>query len=322
MDPTLILSNLLNPPVLFFFLGMLACFAGSDLEIPQPIPKFLSIYLLLAIGFKGGVELNKSGLTFQVVSVLGAATVMSLLVPLWTFFATRKRLGVPNAAAVAATYGSVSAVTFIAASAFLSQLAIPSGGYMVAAMALMESPAIIIGVALARKLGKQDGSPVSWSHLLRDALANGSVVVLCGSLVIGAITGEQGSKALGPFTSDIFRGMLCIFLLDMGIISARRLGSIKQFGWFPPVFAMFVPLINAAAALVIAHFLGMSKGDALLFTVLCASASYIAVPAAVRLAIPDANPGLYVTMALAITFPFNVVVGLPIYMTLINRFWN
>lgn len=322
MDLSLILSNLLNPPVLFFFLGMIAYFVGSDLDIPQPIPKALSLYLLLAIGFKGGVELNKSGLTMEVVTVLGAAMVMAMLVPLWTFFVLRRRLDVANAAAVAATYGSVSAVTFIAASAFLAQLNLPSGGYMVAAMALMESPAIIIGVALSRKLGNQQGTDVSWGHLLRDAFANGSVLVLCGALVIGAITGEQGGKALGPFTGDIFRGMLCIFLLDMGILSARRIGGIRQFGWFPPVFAMIAPLVNAAAAIGVAHLLGMGKGDALLFTVLCASASYIAVPAAMRLAIPEANPGLYVTMALAITFPFNVVIGLPLYMTVINRFWT
>ncbi len=322
MDLTLIASNLLNPPVLFFFLGMIACFVGSDLEIPQPIPKFLSLYLLLSIGFKGGVELHKSGLTAEVAIALGAAILMAIVVPLWTFLILRKRLDINNAAAVAATYGSVSAVTFIAAGSFLSQLGIPSGGHMVAAMALMESPAIIIGVALARKLGSPGGTPVSWSHLLRDAFANGSVFILCGALVIGAVTGEKGGKALAPFTSDIFRGMLCLFLLDMGILSARRIRGIRQFGWFPVVFALAVPLVNAIAALALARFIGLGPGDALLFTVLCASASYIAVPAAMRLAIPEANPGLYVTMALAISFPFNIIVGLPLYMAIINRIWS
>lgn len=322
MDTTLILSNLLNPPVLFFFLGMLAFLIGSDLEIPQPLPKFFSLYLLLSIGFKGGVELNKSGFSPQVLWTLGAAIMMAMIVPLWTFFVLRRKLDVANAAAAAATYGSVSAVTFIAGLSFLGQLGISSGGHMVAAMALMESPAIIVGIAFARMLGKSDGNGFSWKHLLRDAFANGSVLVLCGALCIGLLTGESGGKALAPFTSDIFRGMLCLFLLDMGIVSARRLGGIRQLGIFPVAFATSVPLVNAGLAIGLAHLLGIGRGDAFLFTVLCASASYIAVPAALRLALPEANPGVYVTMALAITFPFNIIIGMPIYLGVINRFWN
>jgi uncharacterized protein len=322
MDTALILSNLLNPPVLFFFLGIFAYLIGSDLEVPQPLPKFFSLYLLLAIGFKGGVELHKSGLSEQVAWTLVASIFMALLVPIWTFFILRRKLDVANAAAVAATYGSVSAVTFIAATSFLSQLGISSGGHMVAAMALMESPAIIVGIALVRRLGKPDPNGFSWSHLLRDAFANGSVLVLCGALVIGLLTGESGGKALAPFTSDIFRGMLCLFLLDMGIVSGRRLGSIRQLGLFPIAFATLVPLVNAGVAIAIAHGLGLGRGDALLFAVLCASASYIAVPAALRLAVPEANPGLYVSMSLAITFPFNIILGLPIYLSVINRFWS
>jgi len=322
MDTALILSNLLNPPVLFFFLGMLACFIGSDLEVPQPLPKFFSLYLLLSIGFKGGVELHKSGLSPQVAWTLGAAILMALAVPLWTFFVLRRKLDAANAAAVAATYGSISAVTFIAATSFLVQLGIASGGHMVAAMALMESPAIVVGIALARWMRKSDGSAFSWAHLIRDAFANGSVLVLCGALVIGLLTGESGGKALAPFTGDIFRGMLCLFLLDMGLVSARRLGGIRQLGLFPVAFATLVPLANAGLAIVIAHWLGIGRGDALLFTVLGASASYIAVPAALRLAVPEANPGLYVTMSLAVTFPFNIILGLPIYLSVINRFWN
>jgi hypothetical protein len=321
MDTALILSNLLNPPVLFFFLGIVAFFVGSDLEIPQPLPKFFSLYLLLAIGFKGGVELHKSGLSAQVAWTLAAAILMAVLVPAWTFLVLRRKLDVANAAAVAATYGSVSAVTFIAATSFLSQLGISSGGHMVAAMALMESPAIIVGIALARRLGKPDASGFSWSHLLRDAFANGSVLVLCGALVIGLLTGESGGKALAPFTSDIFRGMLCLFLLDMGLVSGRRLGGIRELGLFPIAFATLVPLVNAGAAIGIAHGLGLGRGDALLFAVLCASASYIAVPAALRLAVPEANPGLYVSMSLAITFPFNIIIGLPLYLSVINRTW-
>lgn len=322
MDPHLILSNLLNPPILFFFLGMIACFVGSDLEVPQPLPKFFSLYLLLSIGFKGGVELAHSGFTGQVAWTLGAAMAMAVAVPAWTFFVLWRKLDVFNAAAVAATYGSISAVTFIAATSFLGQLGLKFSGHMVAAMALMESPAVIVGIALARLMVKKDGLSFSWRHLWRDAFFNGSVLVLMGALVIGILTGESGGKALAPFTGDIFKGMLCLFLLDLGIVSARRLTGVRQLGVFPVAFAVLVPLVNAALALGIAHGLNLGRGDALLFCVLCASASYIAVPAAMRLAVPEANPGLYVTMALALTFPFNIILGLPLYLSVINHFWS
>ena len=326
MDFNLVLSNVLNPPILFFFLGMLAVFVGSDLEVPQPIPKFLSLYLLMAIGFKGGVELNHSGLTSYVAWSLGAAIFMATLVPFYTFFILRRKLDVSNAAAIAATYGSISAVTFIAATTFLSQLKIPFSGHMVAAMALMESPAIIVGVVLARKYGasgaSNNGTESSWKELGRDAFFNGSVFLLIGSLVIGMLTGEKGNAAIAPFTDTIFKGMLCLFLLDMGLISARRVGRLKQLGAFPIVFAVCIPLLNAAIALFLARLLGMSEGDAFLFCALCASASYIAVPAAMRLAVPEANPGIYVSLALALTFPFNIAIGLPFYMFLVKAFWE
>jgi len=322
MDAHLILSNLLNPPVLFFFLGVLACVVGSDLEIPQPLPKLFSLYLLLSIGFKGGVELSKSGFHAEVVWTLAAAIGMAMLVPAVTFFILRRKMDVSNAAAVAATYGSVSAVTFIAATSFLSLLNLKSSGHMVAAMALMESPAIVVGIALARFTATRKERGFDWSELLRDAFFNGSVLVLVGALVIGMMSGEAGGKALAPFTTDIFKGMLCLFLLDMGLVSARRLGAIKQLGAFPIGFAFAVPLGSAALAIMLARLIGLGCGDALLFTVLCASASYIAVPAAMRMALPDANPGLYVTMSLAITFPFNIIFGLPLYMGVINHIWR
>ena len=322
MDAHLILSNLLNPPVLFFFLGVLACVVGSDLEIPQPLPKLFSLYLLLSIGFKGGVELSKSGFHAEVVWTLAAAIGMAMLVPAVTFFILRRKMDVSNAAAVAATYGSVSAVTFIAATSFLSLLNLKSSGHMVAAMALMESPAIVVGIALARFTATRKERGFDWSELLRDAFFNGSVLVLVGALVIGVMSGEAGGKALAPFTTDIFKGMLCLFLLDMGLVSARRLGAIKQLGAFPIGFAFAVPLGSAALAIMLARLIGLGCGDALLFTVLCASASYIAVPAAMRMALPDANPGLYVTMSLAITFPFNIIFGLPLYMGVINHIWR
>jgi len=248
-----------------------------------------------------------------------------LLVPLYTFFILRRKLPLADAAAVAATYGSVSAVTFIAATSFLSELKVPFGGHMVAAMALMESPAIIVGVALFRlsyKPGDSQSEGLNWRHLLRDAFFNGSVLLLVGSLAIGLLTGEKGETALHPFTSDIFKGVLCLFLLDMGLVSARRISVLKTLGTFPIGFAVLVPLVNAGFGIVVARVLGLGEGDALLFCVLCGSASYIAVPAAMRLAIPEANPGLYVTMALALTFPFNIIVGLPLYMIVINSLWR
>ena len=322
MDAHLILSNLLNPPVLFFFLGVLACVVGSDLEIPQPLPKFFSLYLLLSIGFKGGVELAKSGFHSEVACTLAAAVGMAMLLPAITFFILRRKMDVSNAAAVAATYGSISAVTFIAATSFLSLLNLKFSGYMVAAMALMESPAIVVGIALARLTATRKERGFDWSELLRDAFFNGSVLVLVGAIVIGMMTGEAGGKALAPFTTDIFKGMLCLFLLDMGLVSARRLGAIKQLGAFPIGFALAVPLASAALAILLARLIGLGCGDALLFTTLCASASYIAVPAAMRMALPEANPGLYVTMSLAITFPFNIILGLPLYMGVINHIWR
>ena len=325
MHPDLILVNLLNPPVLFFFLGLIAVWLKSDLEVPQPLPKFFSLYLLLAIGFKGGVELRHGGLSVEALSALAAALSLSVLIPLLAWRVLRQRLDAANAAAIAATYGSVSAVTFIAALSFLEQLAMPHGGYMVAALALMEFPAILVGVALynrARRGGQPAAAADSWGKLLHEAVANGSVLLLVGSLVIGVLTGESGGQALKPYTTDIFRGMLCLFLLDMGIVSGRRLGQLRSLGAFPVAFALGMPVAGAALALLMASVLGLSAGDAFLLTVLAASASYIAVPAAMRNAIPEASPGVYVTLALAVTFPFNIVVGLPLYMAVIRQFWS
>lgn len=322
MDFALLLSNLANAPVLFFFLGMLAAWLRSDLEVPQPAPKLLALYLLLAIGFKGGVELRKSGLDSGVILALGVALLVAVAVPIWIFFALRRRLGVPNAAAVAATYGSISAVTFIAATSLLNQLAVPFSGWMIAAMALMESPAIIVGVVLARRYAVGVSEELDWIELFREAFCNGSVFLLIGSLVIGAITGMNGETALAPFTGGVFKGVLCLFLLDLGLVSARRLAASRDLRALHIRSALTVPLVHAALGIALAALLGLSRGDALLFTVLCASASYIAVPAAMRLALPEASPGIYVPMALALTFPFNIIIGLPLYLTIINRLWS
>ncbi|MBW4593412.1 MAG: sodium-dependent bicarbonate transport family permease [Brasilonema angustatum HA4187-MV1] len=324
MDASLIISNILNPPVLFFFLGMIAVFVKSDLEIPPPAPKLLSLYLLFAIGFKGGVELVKSGITQEVVLTLLAAVLMACFVPIYTFFILKLKLDIYDAAAIAATYGSISAVTFITASAFLTELSIPYDGYMVAALALMESPAIIVGLILVNlfTLEKGKSREFSWPEVLRDAFLNSSVFLLVGSVLIGFLTGEHGWKVLEPFTQGLFYGVLTFFLLDMGLVAARRIKDLQKTGFFLISFAILIPILNAAIGLAIAKLLNLPQGNALLFAVLCASASYIAVPAAMRLTVPEANPSLYVSTALAVTFPFNIIVGIPVYLYVIKLFWS
>ncbi|MBL7977346.1 MAG: sodium-dependent bicarbonate transport family permease [Bacteroidetes Order II. Incertae sedis bacterium] len=323
MSIELILSNLLNAPVLFFFLGVLAILVKSDLDFPAPLPKLFSLYLLLSIGFKGGVELAHSGLSVQIFKTLVAAMAVSAIIPIYSFFILRQKMDVPNAAGIAAAYGSVSAVTYIAATSFLARLDVPFNGHMVAAMALMESPAILAGVFLYRKFRSktQQTHEESVTELVREAFFNGSVFLLIGSFLIGFITGAEGEAALKPFTNDLFKGVLCLFLLDMGLVSARRFAQLKKLGRVPILFALLMPLPNAILGIMVAWFSGMNVGDALLFATLCASASYIAVPAALRLSVPEANPGVYVTMALAVTFPFNILVGLPIYLGLIRLLW-
>ncbi|MDZ8028083.1 MAG: sodium-dependent bicarbonate transport family permease [Nostoc sp. SerVER01] len=322
MDVSLIVSNILNPPVLFFFLGMTAVFVKSDLEIPPPVPKLLSLYLLLAIGFKGGVELIKSGITQEVVLTLIAAMLMACFVPIYTFFILKLKLDIYDAAAIAATYGSISAVTFITASSFLNELGISFDGYMVAALALMESPAIIVGLILVNLFSVDEKRDFAWGEVLQEAFLNSSVFLLVGSLIIGFLTGERGGKTLEPFTQGMFYGVLSFFLLDMGLVAAKRIKDLQKTGVFLISFAILIPIVNAGIGLLIAKFIGMPQGDSLLFAVLCASASYIAVPAAMRMTVPEANPSLYVSTALAVTFPFNIIVGIPLYLYGINMFWR
>jgi hypothetical protein len=243
-------TNLLSAPILLFVLGLSATLLRSDLEIPPAAAKTLSLFLLFAIGFKGGVSLAQSGLGGEVASTMLAALAASVLVPLWTFFALRGRFGAADAAALAATYGSVSAVTFITASAFLSQRGVAYSGHMVAAMALMESPAIIAGVVLARRFAaRAPGAPkpvIDWGHLGRDALLNGSVFLLLGSLLIGFVCGPVRAAPLKPFIDTLFPGLLSLFLLDMGIVAARRLGDLRKVGGTALAFAFLAPLLNAA----------------------------------------------------------------------------
>ncbi|MEM9088335.1 MAG: sodium-dependent bicarbonate transport family permease [Cyanobacteria bacterium P01_F01_bin.53] len=339
MDTSLILSNVLNPPVLFFFMGLAAVFAKSDLEIPQPIPKLFSLYLLFAIGFKGGHELHESGFTLAVVTALLAAVVMAVIVPVYSFFILRIKLDVYNAAAIAAAYGSISAVTFVTASSFLERVGGAYSGHMVAALALMESPAIIVGLLLIRVFvdksdvdesssSEEEGASADksalendafdWGEILRESFLNGSVFLLVGSLLVGLVTSQQGWNSLKPFTGDMFYGVLTFFLLDMGLVAARRMNDLRKGGPFLIGFSVLMPLFNAFLGIGISSLIGMSPGDALLFTVLCASASYIAVPAAMRMTVPEANPSLYISTALALTFPFNIIIGIPIYYQLIE----
>jgi hypothetical protein len=324
------LSNLGSPPLLFFFLGGAAVLVRSDLEIPAQAAKTLSLYLLFAIGFKGGVALSESNIDSGVVLTLLAAMAMSAAIPLYTFFVLRRFLSTADAAAIAATYGSVSAVTFVTAAGYLDILDIEWSGYLVAAMALMESPAIIVGILLYNRYCRDEtecANTFSWQQLLRESLFNGSVLLILGSMLIGWITGPAGMSQVEPLVKDLFLGILCLFLLDMGIVAARRLRDFRQSGGgkrrsgpfrLMLLVALLLPAFNALLGLGLAYLLGLNEGDALLFVVLVASASYIAVPAAMRLALPEANPGTYLTMSLAITFPFNLLVGIPTYHALIR----
>lgn len=313
-------TNVINPPVLFFFLGMAATFLKSGLEIPKPISQFLSLYLLLAIGFKGGTALAGSEPGGQAFLALGAGIVLAVVIPIYVFALLKKILSDPDAAAIAASYGSVSLVTFIAATEFLRSMGSGYGGHMVAALALMESPAIIIGVWLARRGSKKDRGRDK--ELLREAFLNGPVFLLLGSFAIGWVTGAEGGKAFYPFTDHLFKGMLAFFLIDLGMSTATRFADLRSAGVRLILAAIGIPLINACAAIATARLLGLAAGDSFLLTVLCASASYIAVPAAMRIAVPQANPGLYGSLPLAVTFPFNVIVGLPVYYAVIQFLWR
>ncbi|TGK07965.1 sodium-dependent bicarbonate transport family permease [Leptospira semungkisensis] len=320
MDPKLILENLLNPPVLFFFLGIIAVLLKSGLEIPDALSKFFGMYLMFAIGFKGGFELAEAKFTSANLFTLIACSGMALFVPIYTFFVLRLKLDVHNAAAIAATYGSVSAGTFVTAHAFLNNMNLEFDGFLVAGLALMESPAIIIGVAIDRIAKKNAGAEFSWKELLREAFLGGSIFLLVGSLVIGMLTGESGWKAEKPFADALFKGMLSFFLLDMGLVAAKKLKDLKTAGPFLVIFALLVPLLNASIGLGLAKLIGMNAPDAFMFIILCASASYIAVGAAMRTSVPEANPSLYLPMSLAVTFPFNVIIGIPLYWFVVQHY--
>jgi hypothetical protein len=317
MNTDILISNLTNPTLLFFLLGVIAAIVKSDLEIPASSSKFISLYLLFSIGFRGGEELAHSGFTREVGVTLMASVALAIIIPLYAFFILKNRLSISDAGAVAAAYGSVSAVTFVAASSFLEARQVHYGGHMVAAMALMEAPAIIIGVMLIRKFDKKEKSSGSFKEIVHDAFTNGSVLMIMGSLIIGMISDEKQAKGIEPFTNYIFKGFLAVFLLEMGMVAAKRFHAFRSYGWFVTVFALLMPFLNGCLTAWLSGMLGMEDGNRLLLAILAASASYIAVPAAMRLAAPKADPGLYIPMALGVTFPFNITIGLPLYWAII-----
>jgi hypothetical protein len=329
------MQNLLDPAILFFIFGVLAGTAKSNLEIPPAISRFLSLYLLMALGLKGGFALSHSGLSIQIGLSLGAALLLAAVVPLMGYWLLRKFLNGFDAAAIAATYGSVSAVTFLTATQYLENQGIPYGGHMAAAMALMESPAIIMAVVFATSLRQQAETQVtgdrnsvallgiravnshpSFGKILHASFTDGAQLLLLGAMVVGLITGESGKAAMQPFSGDLFKGMLSFFLLDMGLTAARNLPQLKDTPGILLAYAVGAPLVHASLALVLARALGIDAGEGALLMVLAASASYIAVPAVLRHAMPEANPSLYFGLSLGVTFPLNILLGIPVYTAL------
>ena len=318
MNLDLLVTNLTNPTLLFFILGIIAALIKSDLEIPESSFKFISLYLLFSIGFKGGQELAHSEIDTEVVLTLLFGLCIASMIPFYTFFILKRRLDTSNAGAIAAAYGSVSAVTFVAASSFLEFQHIEFGGHMVAVMALMEFPAIVVGVLLIKKFDDHKEEKISVKTTLMHSISNGSVLMIVGSLVIGYISDDKQAMDIKPFTTDIFKGFLAIFLLEMGITTAKRFSAFRKNGWFVFIFSLAVPCINGCLVALASGLMTSDVGNRFILSILAASASYIAVPAAMRLVAPKADPGLYIPMALGITFPFNITIGMPLYYFLVT----
>lgn len=318
MNFNLLLENLTNPALLFFVLGIIAVYLKSDLEIPSNSSKFISLYLLFAIGFKGGQELSHETFTTEIGWSMLFGVFISLLIPLYTFFILKSKLNVFDAGAIAAAYGSVSAVTFVTAVSYLESHQLSLHGHMVAIMALMESPAIIIGLLLISIFNKEKTTSINKSSVIKHSFTNGSVLLILGSLIIGYIANAKQAEGIKPFTNDLFKGFLAIFLLDMGVTSGKKLKSFFSFGWFPVIFAILIPLINGSIIAVMSSLITDDITNRFMFSILAASASYIAVPAAMKISVPKANPGLFLPMALAITFPVNITIGMPIYFLIVQ----
>jgi hypothetical protein len=336
------MQTLLDPAILFFIFGVFAGLVKSNLEIPAPISRFLALYLLMSLGLKGGFALAHSGLTPEVATSLACALLLAVVVPTIGYLVLRRFLAPFDAAAVAATYGSVSAVTFITAVQYMESQGYTFGGHMAAAMALMESPAIILAVVLANRLrqqastgpavlqrdaslalqspGGQGKARSSVGKVLHESFTDGAQLLLLGAMVVGLLSGDDGKAAMKPFSGDLFKGMLAFFLLDMGLMAARSMGQLKGQSPWAFVYAVVGPVVHAALALALGMAAGMSAGDTGLLMVLAASASYIAVPAVLRYAMPEANASLYFGMSLGVTLPLNILLGIPAYVALARHF--
>jgi hypothetical protein len=312
---------LFDPPVLFFFAGWASVWFRSDLKIPDAVSSFLSIYLLFCIGFKGGVQLRAHGISPEGLSFLGLALLGSVLIPVVSFFVLRKKLGNVDAAAIAACYGSVSAVTFAIATEHAADLNWTTGPHTVVGMALMEAPAIVVSLMLLTRF-EPDSSQMKRSKIILKSLTNSGVFLLIASFFVGWAANPSAVAALKPVTADLFKGALCFFLIDKGILAAQRFFEALKKGKAPFVFAILTPIVSLFLAIFGAYFLGLSNGDALILSMLLASASYIAAPAAIKLCLPQANPSLFVTLALGVTFPFNILVGLGLATAIINNLWG
>lgn len=319
MNYNLLIENLTNPALLFFVLGILAVYLKSDLEIPPNSSKFISLYLLFAIGFKGGKELSHETITSEILWSIFFGIVISLVIPIYTFFILKRKLSLFDSGAIAAAYGSVSAVTFVTAVSYLESQQLALHGHMVAIMALMESPAIIMGLLLISIFNKNDTEIIKKRTAIKHSFTNGSVLLILGSLVIGFLASDKQAEGIKPFTNDLFKGFLAIFLLDMGISSGRKLKAFFSFGWFPIIFAFLIPLFNGVLVALASSIVTDDVSNRFMFAVLAASASYIAVPAAMKISVPKANPGLFLPMALAISFPVNITIGMPIYFLIVQN---
>lgn len=314
-------ANILSPTVLFFILGFAAAMARSDLSIPEAVAKGMSLYLLLAIGFKGGTGVAENGLTPLLAVAMVAGIILSATIPLIAFVLLRavSKLSRIDAAAVAAHYGSISIVTFVAMTSMLDVAGVKFEGFMVAVAAIMEAPAILTALFIASGASDKakSGSSGIDKELIREVLLNSSIVLLIGAFAIGWITGTEGLEKIEAFIVSPFQGVLCLFLLDMGIIAGRGMRDSRKY-LAPPVlmFGIAMPLIGAALGLGVGTLIGLSVGGVAVLMTLCASASYIAVPAAMRVALPQANPSIYLTLSLGVTFPFNLTVGISLYLAL------
>ncbi|MCC6817711.1 MAG: sodium-dependent bicarbonate transport family permease [Bacteroidia bacterium] len=316
----LLIENLSNPALLFFILGIIAVYVKSDLEIPDNSSKFISIYLLFSIGFKGGQELSHESFSSEISYSILFGIAISALIPLYTFFILKRKLSIDDSGAIAAAYGSVSAVTFVTAVSYLEAHQMSLNGHMVAIMALMESPAIIMGLFLISVYQKNERIKINKWNAIKHSLTNGSVLLILGSLLIGFIANAKQAEGIKPFTNDIFKGFLAIFLLDMGITSGKKLKSFFAYGTFPLIFSLIIPLLNGSIFALLSSVVTQDISSRFIFAILAASASYIAVPAAMKIAVPKSDPGLYLPMALAVTFPINITIGMPIYLMVVQNF--